>query len=139
MQNINNLIQQFSRINFVFVKIKHKFFIFQNKNLFLVSRLKKNWFWGKTYLPTPQKLSGQLLSINKTILIYFLNSNIYRAMVIMFNTTIISQQYFSYIVAVSFIGGECPKKTTDLQQDTDKLYHIMLYQVHITRSNNICH
>jgi hypothetical protein len=39
------------------------------------------------------------------------------------------QQYFSYIVAVSFIGSrkpEYPEKTTDLRT-TDKLYHIMLY------------
>jgi hypothetical protein len=31
------------------------------------------------------------------------------------------QQYFSYIVAVSFIGGGNPEKTTDLSQITDKL------------------
>ena len=45
----------------------------------------------------------------------------------MINTT------FSYIVAVSFIGGgkpECREKTTDLSQVTDKLYHIKLYRVY---------
>jgi hypothetical protein len=43
------------------------------------------------------------------------------------------QQYFSYIMAVSFIGGgnrEYPAKTTDLSQVTDKLHH-MLFRVHL--------
>ena len=45
------------------------------------------------------------------------------------------QHYFSYIMAVSFFcwrKPEYPQKTNDLSQVTDKLYHIMLYQVYLS-------
>jgi hypothetical protein len=34
------------------------------------------------------------------------------------------QQYFCYIMSVSFSGGSNPEKTTVLPKLTDKLYHI---------------
>ena len=41
-------------------------------------------------------------------------------------------QYFSYIMAVSFIGEGKPDKS----QVTDKLYQIKLYQVHLALRGN---
>jgi hypothetical protein len=37
-----------------------------------------------------------------------------------------------YIYEMSACGGGNPEKTTDQSQVTDKLYHIMLYWVHLT-------
>ena len=54
--------------------------------------------------------------------------------VMVFNVTL--KQYVNYMVAISFIGNnpQYPKKTTNLPQVTEYIYHIWLYGVMFCRN-----
>jgi len=93
------------------------------------------WWFEIQYLKQPIKRNSDFFMANEGVRV--LNAHF--------------QQYFRYIMVVSFIGGgkpahqektTDPEKTMDLPQVTDKLYHIMLYQfksrISIIRNIIIC-
>ena len=55
-------------------------------------------------------------------------------MVMVFNDTLIIFQLYRGGHCYRWRKPECAERTIDLSQDTDKLYHIVLYRIHHSRA-----
>jgi hypothetical protein len=93
-------------------------------NIFGVFRVKNHDFTPKNHIFTN---SGGRRENCWDISFFAYNALKLWVRVMVFNVTL--KQYVNYMVAISFIGNnpQYPKKTTNLPQVTEYIYHIWLY------------